>query len=416
MTSTRSNHDKLAEARQYAAIATAFTLPFSTSGQAIAISVFTILALITLDRDRLAATMRSAVGWTPVALFALIAAGVFWSIAPLPAAAKWILPYGKLLLIPLVMATAFTKRQALHIGYGFLASCTVLLALSWGSILWPTGPWSWFKFPNIPVKDNAVQSECFALCAFALALGAVRLRQFNENRRALQMTGLAILFFANIFLIYVSKTGMLVAGSLLVLFLFHVGGWRRMAIVVVPAIAIVAIGLSLSKPAQQRIAEITTDVNSLAGGETVSTASRLDFWGKATGFVRAAPVFGHGTGSIKPLYQALEAAKPSPYGEAVPDPHNQFLHIVLQVGLVGGILLLLMWAVHVKIFLGNSYASVLGLAVVLQNIIGSLFNSHLSQVTQGMLYCCAVGLIASVVRRHTATSATTARDNASLTP
>jgi hypothetical protein len=37
--------------------------------------------------------------------------------------------------------------------------------------------------------------------------------------------------------------------------------------------------------------------------------------------------------------------------------------------------------------------------VVIQNLIGSLFNSHLSTVTQGMLYCLAVGLLGGIVQR-----------------
>jgi hypothetical protein len=36
---------------------------------------------------------------------------------------------------------------------------------------------------------------------------------------------------------------------------------------------------------------------------------------------------------------------------------------------------------------------------VIQNFIGSLFNSHLSTVTQGMLYCLAVGLLGGIVQR-----------------
>jgi hypothetical protein len=49
-------------------------------------------------------------------------------------------------------------------------------------------------------------------------------------------------------------------------------------------------------------------------------------------------------------------------------------------------------------FLGRDFARVLGQAVVLQNVLGSLFNSHLSTVTQGMLYCLAVGLLGAVIR------------------
>jgi hypothetical protein len=92
-----------------------------------------------------------------------------------------------------------------------------------------------------------------------------------------------------------------------------------------------------------------------------------------------------------------ELVRPSPYGEAVPDPHNQFFAIAIQIGLVGAAILLAMWAVHFSMFVGGGFACAMGQAVVIQNFIGSLFN--LSTVTQGMLYCLAVGLLGGIVQR-----------------
>lgn len=400
---------RLATGRQIAAILTAFTLPLTTSGENIAVSIFAVLALLTLDRSRFKATMRMPAAYLPVLLFALLLAGVLWSMQPIGPALKWVGPYAKLLLIPLVMASVISPREALQIGYGFLAACLILLALSWLSFLWPAGPWGWFKSPGVPVKDNAVQSGCFALCAFGLAIAAVKTWSQGERRRALATAILALLFFADIFFIFVSKTGLLIAMAMLGLFLMHCGGWRRAGLVAVPALLLVAIGLWVSAPAQRRLAQFSSDVSSTdlasekSSAESVSTAARLDFWTKAVGFIRQAPLFGHGTGSIKPMYQSMEAAAPSPYGEATPDPHNQFFHVVLQIGLVGGALLLAMWIAHGWLFLGGGVAGgivgVLGQAIVLQNVIGSLFNSHLTTVTQGMLYCLAVGLLGAAVRR-----------------
>ncbi len=417
--------DRLKIGRQIAAITTAFMLPVSTSGQAIAVSIFVVLALLTLDRERLSSTLRSPQGYLPVLLFTLLLVGVLWSMQPLGAAIKWVGPYAKLLLIPLVMATGFTRREALQIGYGFLAACLILLALSWAYLLWPNGPWGWFRDPGVPVKDNAVQSECFALCAFGLAVGAIKIWRRDRQTRAIVMTVLAVLFFANIFLILFSKTGILIALALLGLLLLYDRSWPRRALIALPALFIIALSQLVSSPAQLRREQVITDLAALSGtqenaadaqksaskstAETISTSSRLDFWSKAAIFVKQAPVFGHGTGSIRPLYQSMEATRPSPYGQAVADPHNQFLHVVLQVGLVGGLLLLAMWAWHARMFLGRDFASVLGLAVVLQNFIGSLFNSHLSQVTQGMLYCLAVGLLGAIVMN--ATTRTTTSDH-----
>jgi O-antigen ligase len=393
----------LGNARQVAAVATAFALPLSTSGQEITLAIFVVLALPTLDRARLNATLRSAAGYLPVALFALMLVGVLWSLQPYGAAIKWGGLYMKLLLIPLAMATAFTPQQALQIAVGFLAACLIVLALSWASFLWPTGPWHWFKAPGVPFKDNAVQSGCFALCAFGLAIGAARIWSGGDKRRALAMGILALLFFADIFFIYLSKTGMIMAATLLGLLMIHTRDWRLALAIATPSALIIALALWVSAPAQQRLAEISTDIHaSDSTQETLSTGARLDFWSKALGFVKQAPLLGHGTGSIKPLYQALEATRPSPYGEATPDPHNQFLHVTLQVGLFGGALLLAMWAAHFFMFLGRDFASILGQAIVLQNVVGSLFNSHLTTVTQGMLYCLAVGVLGAAVREQLA--------------
>jgi O-antigen ligase len=205
-------------------------------------------------------------------------------------------------------------------------------------------------------------------------------------------------------MIYISKTGILMTAALVGLFVVQAGGWRRSLLIAAPIVLIAVVALLSSAPAQRRLAEIATDIHAVDNGKgnseaTLSTASRLDFWSKAIEFIEQAPLFGHGTGSTKSLYQSLEATRPSPFGEAVPDPHNQFFAIAIQVGLVGGAILLAMWAVHFSMFVGGGFACAMGQAVVLQNFIGSLFNSHLSTVTQGMLYCLAVGLLGGIVQR-----------------
>lgn len=59
-----------------------------------------------------------------------------------------------------------------------------------------------------------------------------------------------------------------------------------------------------------------------------------------------------------------------------------------------------MWAVHFSTFVGGHFAGIWGQAV-LQSIVGSLFSSYLSTVTQGLLYCFAVGILGTVVNAYT---------------
>jgi O-antigen ligase len=395
--------ERLLIGRQIAAVATAAMLPVSTSGQAIALSIFVVLAILTVRREQWLATIVTPAAAIPVGLYALIVIGMLWSPTPF-APGGGVGHYAKLLLIPVAMACAFTPRQGLQIGYGFLAGSLVVLVFSFLSffVILPR-PFS-HATGGVPLKDNAVQSGCFALCAFGLALGGVSVWVGGNRRRAVAMMILALVFLADIFMIFISKTGILMTAALVGLFVVQAEGWKRSLLIAAPIVLIAAVALWTSPPAQRRLAEIATDIHAVDSGKgsseaTLSTASRLDFWSKAVEFIEQAPVFGHGTGSTKSLYQSLEATRPSPYGEAVPDPHNQFFAIAIQVGLVGGAILLAMWAVHFSMFVGSSFACAMGQAVVIQNLIGSLFNSHLSTVTQGMLYCLAVGLLGGIVLR-----------------
>src|SRR5665213_4235530 len=395
--------ERLLVSRQIAAVATAAMLPVSTSGQAIALSIFVVLAVLTVKREEWLSTIAMPAAAVPVGLFALIAIGMLWSPTPF-APGGGVGHYAKLLLIPVAMACAFTPRQGLQIGYGFLAGSLVVLVFSFLSFFIRLPPPFRHAMDGVPLKDNAVQSGCFALCAFALALGGVGAWVGGNRRRAVAMMILALVFLADIFMIFISKTGILMTAALVGLFVVQAGGWRRSLLIATPIVLIAAIALWTSPPAQRRLKEIATDIHAVDSGKgtseaTLSTASRLDFWSKAVEFIEQAPLFGHGTGSTKSLYQSLEATRPSPYGEAVPDPHNQFFAIAIQVGLVGGAILLAMWAVHLSMFVGGSFACAIGQAVVIQNIVGSLFNSHLSTVTQGMLYCLAVGLLGGIVLR-----------------
>lgn len=393
----------LLNARQVAAIATAFALPLSTSGQAIGVAVLAVLSLLTLDRTRAVETMRRPAAYLPVVLFALMLLGVAWSILPFNDALKWVGPYGKLLLIPLLMASAITPRQVLQIGLGFLAACLLVLVLSYTSMVWPTGPWQWFNAPGVPVKDNAIQSECFAFCGFGLLYFAWRCWTQTHYLRAGLIALLATLFFANIFMIFISRTGTLVMMSLLGLLLIQIAGWRRALWIGVPVLIVLVIALGSSARVQSRIAEVAKGFSEHGqSNESQSTSSRLDFWTKAWSFAQIAPLSGHGTGSIRPLYQSRELTAPSPYGSATADPHNQFLHVVLQIGLLGGFVLLAMWASHAMLFFSRDVVGTFGLAMVWLNVLGSMFNSHISQVTQGMLYCVAVGLLGALVPAQSA--------------
>jgi O-antigen ligase len=56
-----------------------------------------------------------------------------------------------------------------------------------------------------------------------------------------------------------------------------------------------------------------------------------------------------------------------------------------------------MWAAHWSLFRRPGIAAWAGLIAVTENIVGSLFNSHLMDFTQAWIYVFAVGVFGGVV-------------------
>ena len=65
---------------------------------------------------------------------------------------------------------------------------------------------------------------------------------------------------------------------------------------------------------------------------------------------------------------------------------------------IGGVLIA-MWAAHARLFFDSLHVAWPGLVVVVQNVVGSLFNSHLSDFTHGWLYVFGVGVVAGMLLR-----------------
>ena len=74
------------------------------------------------------------------------------------------------------------------------------------------------------------------------------------------------------------------------------------------------------------------------------------------------------------------------------NPHNQTLAVAVQWGLIGCVLLYAMWISHLLLFRHAGFVGWMGALAVMQNIVSSLFNSHLLDFYQGWLYVIAVGI------------------------
>jgi O-antigen ligase len=136
-----------------------------------------------------------------------------------------------------------------------------------------------------------------------------------------------------------------------------------------------------------------------------SAGERLEFWKKSIGFIAEAPFIGHGTGTIREQFRRVATGETGISSLIAANPHNQTLAVAIQLGLVGVAMLFAMWIAHLLLFRGEELAAWIGLVVVVQNIIGSLFNSHLFDFTQGWGYVIGVGVAGGIALRNASQSA-----------
>jgi O-antigen ligase len=84
------------------------------------------------------------------------------------------------------------------------------------------------------------------------------------------------------------------------------------------------------------------------------------------------------------------------------NPHQQILAVAIQLGLLGAIVLIAMWAAHLIMFAEVGFVAWCGLIIVTQNLVGSMFNSHLLDFTQGWLYVFGVGVFGGALLKQNA--------------
>jgi O-antigen ligase len=145
-----------------------------------------------------------------------------------------------------------------------------------------------------------------------------------------------------------------------------------------------------------------------------SDGQRLAYWRASVRSIETAPVFGHGTGSTKQVFDREAAGKTGEWGNSIRNPHNQTLYVAMQWGLLGCLVLCAMWYCHLMLFLDRNMAAWIGLVVVVQNFVSSLVNSHLFDFDEGWIYVIGVGVAGAMVSkaRETAKGTTITVENA----
>ncbi len=421
------------------AILTAAVLPFSTSLTAIFVAAMLIAWVPFLDLRAFVHSLWRPIAAVPIAFFALALVGTLWSDAVWGTRFYAVFPTAKLLVLPVLFYHFERSGRGVWVLIAFLVSCTLMMILSWAVTCAPnlTMKPAADASRGIFVKNYIDQSQEFTLCAVALAYPVVQLLRAGKIWQALALCAISLSLIANMVLVVVSRTALVTLPILfagfgllylrlranllmlgaavavgLVAWLVPFGTiWSSVAPSVCAAHPLLRPEMSaarremLASPSLGWTLKTFSRDYQLYEAESVPTSfgERFTYWKYALKFIADAPLVGHGTGSSKGLFE--QAAREPDWARGIrvfPNPHNQTLNVAIQWGVLGVAVLYAMWLVHLLMFRGAAFANWIGLLVVVQNVLTSVFNSHIFDFHEGWMYVLGVGIAGGMVLKSKA--------------
>ena len=220
------------------------------------------------------------------------------------------------------------------------------------------------------------------------------------KRQALGPLGLAALFLGNIVFVFTSRVTLLVMPLLALLLGWRYWRWRGVLGACLLAAAIGTGSWFASPVLRARIASSISEIEAYRlSNEATSIGMHTAFLKESLEIVVAAPLLGHGTGSIAEQFRQVTAQGKGASSVATVNPHNQTFAVAIQLGILGAAILWAMWIAHLLLFRGAGLAAWIGLIVVAENVVSSAVHSHLFDFANGWLYVLGVGVLGGMVLR-----------------
>lgn len=338
-TSARRESWALAAARGAAAVALfgAFVLP--TLANLAAFALLLSFALLPSARERLRMVIGLPLVRAALLLLAVLAAATLWSEAPLLDRFRSWWDWRALLLMIVCLALfdqPQARRRALLV---FIAAASVGVAYSfWAWALGYSAVANNHGMTGIVLRNPVTQGMAFALACFFSAMLALTARDLDRRLRS-ALAAAAILLLANLVFVTSGRSGhalLLILLAVTAVQRLH-GGQRAAAIAALPLVA--GLAFYVSPMLQTRFGLLVQELRAPLASEQISAMGiRAVMWRLSAQLVRERPLLGYGMGSIGPAYD--RAVKSSSYRgwAATPtlDPHNQYLQVQLQAGILGG--------------------------------------------------------------------------------
>lgn len=292
----------------------------------------------------------------------------------------------RLLLVPFALAVCERPADKERMVRAYAAAAMLFATVSF--VCWTAG----FSLnpeqpPGIILRNHATQGMGFAV-AVLLALHLA----FSTPAKKTQAAWLAggLLLALNIAFVSTGRSGYVVlligiAGffATRVLAASSRQASGRLLLGGLAALGLTALLLASAPSSRERLERGMNEVQGAAQAtEYTSMGIRMVFWRNTLEMIRAQPLLGYGSGSFAAAYKAKIAGETGFRATETGDPHNQYMKIATENGLVG--LLAFLGIIGAALLTRAAMPwRMLAVGVLLSWCVTSLFNAHFSTFAEG---------------------------------
>ena len=376
-----------------------FTVPISVALDNLLLAVLLLGALFNIRAVWQIVTLHpvARAAWL---LFAVLLFAIFYGATPLREAAGILAKYMDLAFIPLFMLVLSSEAIRRRAQYAFLAAMGLTLLLSYMVALGVLPIQHWMsKFASMEnsviFHSHITQSN---MMVFAVFLALLNLRDAVSPKARAGWCGFALLGMIDVLFMVQGRTGYVILLALLGWFTWstlgrymrgrgRAWGWRQ-GVAVALALAGLAVAAYQASPIlHDRVALVASEYQAWQPnhGKDNSTGQRLDFYYNTLQIIRQQPVFGVGTGGFPAAFTQQTRGKDVMQTR---NPHNEYLMITAQTGVIGLVFLLYLFYTqwHYAPLLNTPFRQDAARGLVLAYMVNSLFNSPLLDHADGLLF------------------------------
>lgn len=397
------------------AVCTLFLIPISTAAVNI-LGPLTLAVMLSCREhwQEFRNLPRNRIAMAAVALLSLLALSLLWGTGSTGEALATLSKYRKLLFIPFLLVLFQDRAWRLLAMQALFASLTLIVILSCTNWLgWTHMGQSYGPDPvraSWVFKHHITQGIFTALLAYcALMVATVQWNRVLDKERApvavqIVCAGIFLLAMLNLFMVQQGRTGQILIPPLLILW-----GWqtflRGRALTASRILAVIGVAIAIGGSAvayvahhkQSRMSDVAAEVQDYEQhGEITSTGLRLEFYRRSLILIAQRPILGYGVGGVESEFRKMIAGKTGAYGQFSANPHNEYLMMGVQAGIVGVLALLwLIWQTLRTSFRATTMDGMFCAGYATAFAIGCTANSLLLDFPEGHMFVFLIGILLS---------------------